>query len=109
MEAGTGTIVIVAYRPKPGKEADLIELTREHLPILRAEDLATNMPATVMVAKDGTIVEVFEWSPGGLEKAHTNAPVSAMWARYWEACEVVPLTSLAEAAEMFASFTPVVL
>ena len=109
MEAGTGTVVIVAYRPKPGKEADLMQLTREHLPVLRTEGLATDMPATVMMAKDGTIVEVFEWAPGGLEKAHTNAAVGAMWGRYWQACEVVPLNSLAEAAEMFARFTPVIL
>jgi hypothetical protein len=29
-------IVIVAYKPKPGKEADLLQLTREHVPLLRA-------------------------------------------------------------------------
>jgi hypothetical protein len=97
-------VVIVAYKPKPGKDADLLQLTREHLQVLRAEGLATDMPATVMMAKDGTILEVFEWAPGGMEKAHSNAAVGALWGRYWEACEVVPLNTLAEAAEMFASF-----
>jgi hypothetical protein len=97
-------VVIVAYKPKPGKDADLLQLTREHLQVLRAEGLATDMPATVMMAADGTILEVFEWAPGGVEKAHSNAAVGALWARYWEACEVVPLKTLAEAADMFASF-----
>ena len=67
------------------------------------------MPATAMLAKDGTIVEVFEWAPGGLEKAHTNAAVGAMWGKYWQVCDVVPLSSLVEAAEMFASFAPILL
>ncbi len=55
------TIVIVAYQPKPGKEADLLQLTREHVPLLRAEGLATDFPVTACRAKDGTVVEVFEW------------------------------------------------
>ena len=100
-------IVIVAYRPKPGKEADLLQLTREHVPLLRAEGLATDHPVTACRATDGTIVEVFEWAAGGMERAHTNPAVLALWARYADACDYVPLTSLPEASNMFASFTPI--
>ncbi len=42
-------IVIVAYRPKPGKDADLLQLTREHVPLLRAEGLVTDHPVTAAV------------------------------------------------------------
>jgi hypothetical protein len=101
------TIVIVAYRPKPGKEADLLQLTREHVPLLRAEGLATDHPVTVCRTTDGTIVEVFEWAPGAVERAHTNPIVLKLWERYATACDIVPLTSLPEASNMFASFTPV--
>jgi hypothetical protein len=100
------TIVIVAYKPKPGKEADLLQLTREHVPLLRAEGLATGHPVTACQAKDGTIVEVFEWADGGVERAHTNPVVLKLWERYAAACDIVPLTSLPEASTMFASFTP---
>jgi len=100
-------IVIVAYKPKPGKEADLLQLTREHVPLLRAEGLATDHPVTACQAKDGTVVEVFEWAAGGVERAHTNPVVRGLWERYAAACDVVPLVSLAEASNMFASFTPV--
>jgi hypothetical protein len=100
------TIVIVAYKPKPGKEADLLQLTREHVPFLRAEGLATGHPVTACQAKDGTIVEVFEWADGGVERAHTNPVVLKLWERYAAACDIVPLTSLPEASTMFASFTP---
>jgi hypothetical protein len=103
------TIVIVAYKPKPGKEADLLQLTREHVPLLRSEGLATDHPVTACQAKDGTIVEVFEWADGGVERAHTNPVVMKLWERYAAACDIVPLTSLTslpEASTMFASFTP---
>lgn len=101
------SVVIVAYRPKPGKDADLLQLTREHLLILREEGLATSREAMVCKAADGTIIEVFEWESGGAEKAHSNPRVRELWARYWEACDIVPLKDLAEAASMFAGFQPV--
>jgi hypothetical protein len=101
------TIVIVAYRPKPGKEADLLQLTREHVPLLRAEGLASEHPVTACRTTDGTVVEVFEWVPGGAERAHSNPVVLKLWERYAAACDIVPLVSLPEASNMFASFTPV--
>ena len=100
------TIVIVAYQPKQGKEEDLLQLTREHVPLLRAEGLATDHPVTACRATDGTIVEVFEWAPGGAEQAHTNPAVLKLWERYAAACEIVTLASLPESSSMFASFTP---
>ena len=100
------TIVVVAYQPKAGKEAELLQLTREHVPLLRAEGLATDHPVTACHAKDGTVVEVFEWAAGGVERAHTNPVVLKLWERYAAACDIVPLVSLAEASNMFASFTP---
>jgi hypothetical protein len=107
MQAESGrNIVIVAYRPKPGKEADLLQLTREHVPLLRAEGLATDHPVTACQAKDGTIVEVFEWVAGGPEKAHTNPVVLKLWERYAAVCDYVPLATLAESSTLFASFTP---
>ncbi len=102
-------IVIVAYKPKPGKEADLLQLTREHVPLLRSEGLATDHPVTACQAKDGTIVEVFEWAAGGAERAHSNPLVLKLWERYSAVCDYVPLATLAESSTMFASFTPLLL
>lgn len=110
MQAGSDrNIVIVAYRPKPGKEADLLQLTREHVPLLRAEGLATDHPVTVCKAANGTIVEVFEWAAGGAERAHSNPLVLKLWERYAVACDFAPLATLAESSTLFASFTPVTL
>ena len=105
----SAAIVIVAYKPKSGKEADLLQLTREHVPLLRSEGLVTDHPVTACQSTDGTIVEVFEWAPGGIELAHASPVVHVLWARYAVACDVVPLATLPEAATMFASFTPITL
>jgi quinol monooxygenase YgiN len=106
--AHMGVIVIVGYRPKPGKEARLLELTREHVPILRAEGLASDRPAWAMHAADGTVIEVFEWtSKEAMAAAHTNPEVQKMWGRYAEACDYVPLTSVKECSDLFAGFAPI--
>jgi hypothetical protein len=103
-----GRIVIACYRPKPGKQAALRLLILDHVATLSAQNLVTDRTPITMEAKDGTIVEVFEWvSSAAIEAAHTNPAVLAMWNRYEAVCDYVPLNTVAEAADMFAEFTPV--
>jgi hypothetical protein len=101
-------LVIVAYRPRPGQEAPLLELTKKHVPILRGQGLATDRPAYAMRAADGTIIEVFEWkSQAAIDAAHTNPVVLKMWERYGEVCEFAPLISVKECSDLFAGFEPI--
>jgi quinol monooxygenase YgiN len=102
-----GDLVIVAYRPKPGQADALLAVVRDHVPTLRRLGLATDRPVQAMRAKDGTIVETFEWRDGAVAKAHENPDVLAMWGRFGEVCDIVPLKELAEAGDMFATFEPV--
>jgi quinol monooxygenase YgiN len=100
--------VIVAYRPKPGKEQELLHLVRRRVPTLRKEGLVTDRVPIVMRAKDGTIIEVSEWkSQEAIDAAHKNANVWAMWNKFFELCDCVPFKTLAEASEMFPNFEPV--
>ncbi|MFG0331191.1 MAG: hypothetical protein ACF8PN_14990 [Phycisphaerales bacterium] len=102
-----GLMVIAAYRPKPGKKDDLLAVVREHMPTLRRQGLVTDRAAVTMEARDGTIVEVFEWkSSDAVDRAHEDPVVRAMWDRFFEACECVPLARLDESSEMFAHFAP---
>jgi len=104
-----GVIAVVAYRPKPNKEQELLELVRARVPTLRKEGLATDRAPTIMRSRDGTIVEVSEWkSHAAIDAAHQNANVLAMWDKFFALCDCVPLKTLAEADEMFAGFEPVV-
>ena len=66
-----GVCVIVAYRPKPGKGDELLELVQSRVPTLRQEGLVTDRAPTIMRARDGTIVEVSEWkSREAIDAAH---------------------------------------
>jgi hypothetical protein len=102
-----GDMVIVAYRPKPGQDAALLDLLRDHVPFLRRLGLATNRQPLAMRGQDGVIVEVFEWAEGAVAKAHENPDVLALWGRYAAVCDYLPLRELPEASEMFATFAPI--
>ena len=103
-----GVIVIVAYRPKAGKEKELLELVRNRVPVLRKEGLVTDRKPTIMRARDDTIIEVSEWkSQEAIDAAHKNPIVLAMWNKFFESCDCIPLNEISESAEMFAGFEPV--
>lgn len=100
-----GRIVIACYVPRPGRESDLHELSRSHVPRLRAEGLATDREPVIAVAADGTVIEVLEWvSEEAIATAHQNATVRAMWDEYEDVCTYMPLAKLPEAAVLFSGF-----
>jgi quinol monooxygenase YgiN len=100
-------VVIALYRPKPGQHDALMAAVREHVPTLQRLGLATSRQPTVMRASDGTVLEIFEWaSQEAIDRAHHDATVAAMWQRFGEACDFVPLGTLAEATQMFPDFEP---
>ena len=103
-----GQMVIIAYRPHEGREAHLLSLIREHLPILRREGLATDRQPLVMRAESGAMVEIFEWkSAAAIEGAHANAAVQSLWDRFSEVCDYEVLANLPECQRPFSPFEPV--
>ncbi|MDQ4087921.1 MAG: hypothetical protein M3177_07940 [Pseudomonadota bacterium] len=102
-----GDMVIAVYRPKPGRDEELLALVRQHVPTLRRLGLATDRPALAMRAAQGEVVEVFEWREGGIAAAHEHPEVLAMWDRYAQVCDYAPLQSLAESQAPFAQFVPI--
>lgn len=104
----TGVCVVVAYRPKSGKDEELLELVRSRVPTLRREGLVTDRLPTIMRSRDGTIIEVSEWkSHEAIDVAHQNPNVLTMWEKFFAVCDCVPLNTLSESADMFAGFEPV--
>jgi quinol monooxygenase YgiN len=103
-----GVVSIVAYRPKAGKENELLDLVRNRVPTLRKEGLVTDRVPTIVRSRDGTIVEVSEWkSQEAIDAAHKNPNVLAMWEKFFAICDCVPLKTLPETDDMFAGFTPI--
>ena len=102
-----GRIVIAGYKPKPGKAEALKKLASTHVQRLRAEGLVSAREPIIMEAKDGTIIEVFEWkSKEAIESAHTNSAVQQMWKEYAEVCDYVPVGTVDEAKQLFSEFSP---
>lgn len=108
MIAPMGQFVIAVYRPKPGKEEALVDLVRQHVPVLRQEGLATERPAFAMRAADGSVVELFEWaSAAAADDSHRNPAVQEMRRRFEEVCDSIPLRDLPESQELFPPFGPI--
>jgi hypothetical protein len=103
-----GSISIACYKPRPGCEQALLELVRDHLRPLRAEGLVTDRAPIAMRARNGTIVEVFEWvSQEAIAGAHANPVVRDLWKRFEAVCSYETPSNIAEFQNMFSNFEPV--
>ena len=101
-------LVICAYKPKPGKEAELLDVVKTHVAILQECGLATKRTESVMKAANGTIVEVFEWaSSAAIAEAHKHPRVLEMWGKFNDCSDPVTVGDLDEAKHIYSDFTPV--
>lgn len=100
-------IVIVAYKPKPGKENELRKLAKGHYEVLWEQGLVTERKPVLMQAKDNTVIEVFEWKSADVIKhAHTNPAVLKLWEQYSFVCDYIPVADVAETVNLFSEFSP---
>ncbi|MBK6265109.1 hypothetical protein JKA74_08670 [Marivirga sp. S37H4] len=100
-------IVIVGYRPFPGKESQLMELMNIHWQTLDKENLVSARKPVLMKSLDGTVIEVFGWkSKEAMDLAHSNETVLKIWEKYAEVCEYVPIAELTESKHIFSEFSP---
>lgn len=100
-------VVIAAYRPKEGKAAEVNALLKKHVPTLRRLELLTDRPELVLQAKNGTILEIFEWrSAEAAHQAHEHPAVAAVWEALGAVADFKTLGTLEEAGKPFAHFTP---
>ncbi len=101
-----GQITIAAFRPRPGKEADLLQVIADRLPLLRRLGLATDRAEVLMRSADGVIIQVSEWAGAdAIRVAHETPEVLALWDRFEACSEYARLDTLAEVHEDFATFT----
>ncbi|CAD5280720.1 MULTISPECIES: putative quinol monooxygenase [unclassified Imperialibacter] len=100
-------IVIVCYRPKPGKERTLKKLVKNHVPALKREGLVSDRLPVTMKSKDGTVVEIFGWkSAEAIQAAHSNPVVQEMWKEFQEACDYEIPVNIEEFNGIFSEFSP---
>lgn len=76
---------LVTYVPKPGKEAELLALVKQHERALRSVGFVTDEPFQVWKAFDirkkrVSFVEQFQWKDGRVpDLAHQTPEVMAVW------------------------------
>lgn len=103
-----GILVICSYRPHPGHEEQARALMAAHVPLLREHGLITERREVQGVAKNGELVEIFEWESA--EKSR-GAPAIAEIGNHWKAMsevmDFVPMAQLGECQHAFAHFEPV--
>jgi hypothetical protein len=100
-------IVICAFRPRKGKEQDLLGVISDHMPTLRSQNLITDRTSIVGRAADGTIIEVFEWkNQAAVDEAHRNLVVRQLWERFEACSEYISLRDVAETQSPFPHFEP---
>ncbi|MBK8983820.1 MAG: hypothetical protein IPM38_16250 [Ignavibacteria bacterium] len=103
-----GIIVIACFKPKEGKEEELLEVIKDHMPVLKKEGLITERDSVVMRSGNGSILEVFEWkSQKAIDLAHENPNVLELWKRFENVCSYETLSSIEESKSMFPGFQPV--
>ena len=103
-----GRISVAAFKPKPGKEAELARVLADRLPLLRGLGLATDRQDISMRSRDGVMIQISEWaSDEAIRKAHESPDVLALWERFAACSDYVKLESLAECHEDFATFETV--
>ena len=101
-------IVFAAYRPHEGREEEFLSLLKGHVPTLRRLELATGRAPIVAKAKDGTIIEIFEWaSAEAAPAAHEHPEVGRIWEAMGAVSEFTTIGSLEEVGKPFPHFTPV--
>ena len=100
-------VVFALYRPKKGKAKLLEALARKHSPLLRRLGLITRRPTVLVRAKDGTLIEVFEWKSGqSVQSAHHHPAVARIWETMGMYGLFLPLKALPEAGSPFPHFSP---
>lgn len=101
-------IVFALYRPHDGKESEFLELLTDHVPTLRRLELITERAPVVCRAKNGTIIEVFEWADtGSSAQAHQHPEIAAIWEKMGEIADLPALDTLDEVSNRFPHFEPI--
>lgn len=107
-----GRIVMAAYRTKPEKMNDLLEiLEAKRKFMLEAVYYSSRAPITMASMKDpDLVIEVFEWtSLEAISSAHEDSKLLEIWGKMDEICYEIGsrLNSFPEAMQSFPNFEPV--
>lgn len=99
-------LAFAMYKPKEGKEEELQEILKLHLPVLKEYGLISEKETYTVRAKDGTMIEIFEWmSEESKAVAHQHPAMRSLWGRMMAVCTFPTMSDLPEAKRSFPNFS----
>lgn len=101
-------IGIVLYRPRKGKDEEVVNMIRDHFPFLRKLGFLTERKVMAMRTKDGLIIVVFEWvsfESIGMAEAHEG--VQEIWMQASKISDFDKPGTVKEFSEVFPDFEPI--
>jgi hypothetical protein len=98
-------LAIAVYKPKEGKEKEMMSILKDHLPLLKRLNLISDKTGFLARSSDGSFIEIFEWR-GEEEKiiAHSHPELKPVWDKMTEICDFPSLSELPEAGHNFPNF-----
>ncbi len=106
-----GKIVIAAYRAKPERKEELIEIMRTKREFMLNEGFYSPRDPIAMTSSidPDLVIEVFEWTNNeAISKAHSDSRVLEIWKKMDEICYEIGSRpdSFPEAGNSFPNFEP---
>jgi hypothetical protein len=98
-------LAFATYKPKEGKNNELLDLVKQHQGVLRQYEFITPKAGFVAKSQDGTIIEVFEWTGmPAVDAAHQHPAVQNIWEKMTPIADFIPMKNLPEAGRPFPGF-----
>ena len=94
-----------AYRPRPGRSAELLPHLRHEVATLRARGHITNRPAPICRTDTGEYLVITEWaSASSVDESHEDDVVLEVWRRKEELVEYIAPSALDRSSVPFVSY-----
>jgi hypothetical protein len=101
-------LVLAAYRPRPGRDEELVRLLHDDVATLRRRGDATARPAPLIRTERGELLVVLVWaSEHAVGDAHEDPEVVELWRRKDQLAEYIGPRELAGAEAPFARWAVV--
>ena len=100
-----GLLTFAMYKPNEGKETELMDILKDHIPTLKELGLITSREPATLKTEEGVIVEVFEWkSEEAVDMAHRHPAIGQLWGKMGGICTFPGMKDLKEAHQPFPAF-----
>jgi hypothetical protein len=98
-------VSLSAYRPRPGREDELLPHLREEVATLRARGYITSRPAPICLTARGEYLVIAEWATEtSVDEAHADDVILEVWRRKKQLVEYIAPADLDQSDVPFASY-----